>query len=295
MPVEAQFNILRRLSDSVAQANTEYFIWPETALPVYADEESIRTQPIYQQARLFLDPYKNASLITGIESMRWYNSKKTATAIEYTQPGVYYDHFNAAMQVENSDEVAFYHKSKLVPGVEKMPFPKLFAFLAPVFKELGGSVSGWGWQEQAGVFYARSGIGVAPVICYESIWGDWVGQAVKDGAQFIAVITNDGWWGNTAGKDQHLQYAKLRAIENRRWVVRSANTGISAFINQRGDIVQQSKWWTATALKQDINLNDTLTVYTRQGDYLALLSLGGSLLFALLLLYHRWIKKSTHA
>jgi len=111
-----------------------------------------------------------------------------------------------------------------------------------------------------------------PVICYESIWGDWVRRSVKNGAQFIGVITNDAWWGNTSGKDQHLLYAKLRAIENRRWVVRSANTGISAFIDQRGDIKQQSKWWVATALKQDINLNSEITFYTKNGDIIAVLA-----------------------
>ena len=71
------------------------------------------------------------------------------------------------------------------------------------------------------------------------------------------------------GKDQHLDYAKLRAIETRRWVCRSANTGISAFINQRGDIVQKTKWWTRTAIKQDINLNSNLTFYVLNGDYIA--------------------------
>jgi apolipoprotein N-acyltransferase len=106
------------------------------------------------------------------------------------------------------------------------------------------------------------------VICYESIWGGWIAESVHQGAQFIAIITNDGWWENTSGKDQHLDYAKLRAIETRRWVARSANTGISAFINQRGDVVQQSKWWVRTALKQDINLNSDLTFYVQHGDYL---------------------------
>ena len=119
----------------------------------------------------------------------------------------------------------------------------------------------------------------APVICYESIWGNYVSKYVKKGAQFIAIITNDGWWGNTSGKDQHLQYAKLRAIENRRWVARSANTGISGFINQRGDIVQQTKWWQPAALNQEINLNEEITFYTQAGDiaaYLGLvLALGG--------------------
>ncbi|MCY1508216.1 Apolipoprotein N-acyltransferase [compost metagenome] len=285
---EIQLSILTRLSDSVAQVNTEYFIWPETALPIYADEEKIRDHPDYLLTRQFLDRYKNGTLITGIESIRWYTSKKTPSALEYKDSGSFYDHYNSAMQIENSSEVAFYHKSKLVPGVEKMPFPKVFSFLAPVFKELGGSVSGWGWQDHPDVFYARSGIGAAPVICYESIWGSWVAQAVNNGAQFIAIITNDGWWGNTSGKDQHLMYAKLRAIETRRWVVRSANTGISAFINQRGDVIKQSHWWTATALKADINLNDEKTFYTSHGDWIAKLFSIAAAGFALLVLYHKW-------
>jgi apolipoprotein N-acyltransferase len=195
------------------------------------------------------------------------------------------------MQVENSSNVQFYHKSKLVPGVEKMPFPGFFSFLAPVFSELGGSVGGFGWQDAPSVFYSQSGVGVDPVICYESIWGDWVRRSVKQGAQFIAIITNDAWWGNTSGKDQHLQYAKLRAIENRRWVVRSANTGISGFINQRGDIVKQSKWWTRTALKQDINLNDDLTFYTKNGDIIAVLSSVIAVLLALLIPYYKFNKR----
>ena len=120
------------------------------------------------------------------------------------------------------------------------------------------------------------------MICFESIWGEWVARSVRQGAQFIAIITNDGWWENTSGKDQHLDYAKLRAIETRRWVCRSANTGISAFINQRGDIVQHSKWWVRTALKQDINLNSDLTFYVRYGDYLAKT---GSLLAMLIIVF----------
>ncbi|RYZ96105.1 MAG: apolipoprotein N-acyltransferase, partial [Moraxellaceae bacterium] len=196
------------------------------------------------------------------------------------------------LQIENSAKVEFYHKSKLVPGVERMPFPKALSFLAPVFRELGGSVSGWGYQDAPEVFYAHSGIGVAPVICYESIFGDWVAKSVKDGAQFIAIITNDGWWGNTSGKDQHFLYAKLRAIETRRWVARSANTGISGFINQRGDVVKESKWWTSTAIKQDINLNDSLTFYVNNGDVLAKLFSALAVLLALIVPYNKWIKKN---
>lgn len=285
-----QMQILTHLSDSIAQPNTEYFIWPETAIPNYADEDRIRSNPDFIYLQQFLGKYKNGSLITGIESIKWYNDKQTISA-KKSEDGMFYDSFNTAMQVENSANVQFYHKSKLVPGVEKMPFPNALSILAPVFEGFGGTAGGWGWQEHPGVLYAYSGIGVAPVICYESLWGEWIGEAVKNGAQFIAVITNDGWWGNTSGKDQHLLYAKLRAIETRRYVVRSANTGISAFINQKGDIIKSAKWWTRTALKADINLNDELTFYVKNGDYIAKLLCILSVLLALIIPYKKWIKK----
>jgi apolipoprotein N-acyltransferase len=283
-----QLHILTQLSDSVAQVNTEYFLWPETAVPNFSDEEKIRNTQDYSSLQQFISKYKNGTLITGIESTRKYNDQKTPTAQLDPNTGMYKDTFNAAMQIENSSNVQFYHKSKLVPGVEKMPFPGFFSFLAPVFSELGGSVGGFGWQDAPSVFYSQNGVGVDPVICYESIWGDWVRRSVKQGAQFIAIITNDGWWGNTSGKDQHLLYAKLRAIENRRWVVRSANTGISAFINQRGDIVKQSKWWTKTALKADINLNDDLSFYTKNGDIIAVLSAAIAIILAFLIPYYNF-------
>ena len=288
---ESQLAVLTHLSDSAAQVNTEYFFWPETALPIYADEDQIRSNPIIITAQQFISKYKNGTLITGMEGIKWYASKETESAQESNQKGFFVDHFNSALQLENSAQVSIYHKSKLVPGVEKMPFPQALSFLAPVFRELGGSISGWGTQDAPEVFYAHSGVGVAPVICYESIFGNWVAKSVKDGAQFIAIITNDGWWGNTSGKDQHFLYAKLRAIETRRWVVRSANTGISGFINQRGDVIKQSKWWTATALKEDINLNDSLTVYVNNGDVLAKLMVALGAILALIIPYRKWVKK----
>lgn len=289
---QEQIRTLTRLSDSIGQPNTEYFIWPETAIPNYSDEERVRSNPDFIQLQDFLSKYKNGTLITGIESIKRYNDLQTISAKFDENSGVYYDNFNTAMQVENSANVQFYHKSKLVPGVEKMPFPNALAFLKPVFAQLGGTVSGWGWQENPAVMYAQSGIGVAPVICYESLWGDWIGKSVKEGAQFIAIITNDGWWGNTSGKDQHLLYAKLRAIETRRWVVRSANTGISGFIDQKGDLVKQSKWWVPTALKADINLNSDLTFYVENGDLIAKLFSLTALLFALIIPYKKWVKKT---
>ena len=297
-PAREQISILTHISDSVAQKNTEFFIWPETAIPDQINEDNIRNNPYYLQAQQFLNKYKNGNLITGAETFKNYNKDETKTDIYNPQSNTYYDNFNAALSIENSAEVQFYHKSKLVPGAESLPFASTLSFLKPVFAHLGGATGTYGGQDKPGVFYAASGIGVTPAICYESIWGEWIAQSVKQGSQFIAIITNDGWWENTPGKDQHLDYAKLRAIECRRWVCRSANTGISAFINQRGDVVQRSKWWVRTALKQDINLNSDITFYVTYGDYLAkagcLLALIG-LLFIVFRLFVRATPKISKA
>lgn len=280
----AQIARMIHLSDSVGQPNTEYFIWPETAISQDTEESNIRTEPNYITIQNFLSKYKNGNVLSGIESFTVYDSKKTETARYDELRKVYFDVFNAAVLIENSPKVQFYHKSKLVPGVEQTPFANSMEFLKPAFAAFGGSAGSYGRQAEPSVFYSQSGIGAAPVICYESIWGEYVADYVKKDAQFIAIITNDGWWGNTSGKDQHLQYAKLRAIETRRWVARSANTGISAFINQRGDITQQTKWWVPAALKADINLNEELTFYVKHGDYIALAGTVGSGAFGVFLL-----------
>lgn len=266
-PVYEQIKTLTHLSDSVGRPNTEFFLWPETAIPQNIDEEHVWTSNYYLQVKQFINKYKNGNVLTGGETYRHYDKRINNTASALPD-GSFWDRYSSAINIENSSKVQFYHKSRLVPGAESLPFGNALSFLKPAFEHLGGATGAYTMQDHPGVFYSQSGIGVAPVICFESIWGAWVGKAVNDGAQFIAIITNDAWWENTSGKNQHMDYAKLRAIENRRWVCRSANTGISAFINQRGDVVQQSKWWVRAALKQDINLNTGVTFYSAHGDYL---------------------------
>ncbi|MEO6150070.1 MAG: apolipoprotein N-acyltransferase [Mucilaginibacter sp.] len=269
IPHLTQLRILSRISDSIAQPNTEFFIWPETAIAGYMNEDKIRKDSLFMFARQFIKKYRNGNLLTGAETYRLYHSRATPTANPADTTGkLFYDNYNTALNIENSSNIQFYHKSKLVPGAEEIPFISILGFMKPAFEHLGGSSGGYAGQSEPGVFYSQSGIGADPVICYESIWGEYVGQSILKGAQFIAIITNDGWWENTSGKDQHLDYAKLRAIETRRWVCRSANTGISAFINQRGDIVKSTGWWVKTAIKHDINLNSDITFYTHYGDYL---------------------------
>ena len=94
-------------------------------------------------------------------------------------------------------------------------------------------------------------------------------QYVRKGAQLIFIITNDGWWKNTPGYKQHLSFARLRAIETRRSIARSANTGISCFINQRGEISQATEWWVPASIKGNLNANSAITFYVKHGDYIA--------------------------
>lgn len=290
---EQQVARLIDLSQQQAQPNTEYFIWPETAIVGFTDEEQIRANALYRQVLNFLQPYANANVISGIESYK--NFRKDSVDNAQYDPGLgnFLVPYNSAIQIENSAQVQFYHKSRLVPGVEQLPFPRFFSFFKSAFSAFGGSTGGYGKQAKPSIFYAQSGMGVSPIICYESIWGAYVAESVQNGASFIAIITNDAWWGNTSGKDQHLAFAKLRAIENRRWVARSANTGISGFINQRGDVVIQSGWWVPTALKADINLNEEQTIYTQYGDVLAILGCSGALALVLLTFYMRYKLKAS--
>jgi len=290
---EQQVARLIDLSQQQAQPNTEYFIWPETAIVGFTDEEQIRANALYRQVLNFLQPYANANVISGIESYK--NFRKDSVDNAQYDPGLgnFLVPYNSAIQIENSAQVQFYHKSRLVPGVEQLPFPRFFSFFKSAFSAFGGSTGGYGKQAKPSIFYTQSGMGVSPIICYESIWGAYVAESVQNGASFIAIITNDAWWGNTSGKDQHLAFAKLRAIENRRWVARSANTGISGFINQRGDVVIQSGWWVPTALKADINLNEEQTIYTQYGDVLAILGCSGALALVLLTFYMRYKLKAS--
>lgn len=281
---EEQLENLINLSKSVAHPNTEFFIWPETAISARGgiNEEDFREYPSYARIVDFLSAYRNGNVLSGIESYALYQEAQTPTARPFGPS--YIDYFNSSTLIDGSTKLQYYHKSKLVPGVEQTPFGSILNFMKPFFEHFGGTTGGYGKDTEPKVLYAQSGIGVAPTICYESIWGDYVAEYVGKGAQFIAVITNDGWWKDTSGKDQHLAYAKLRAIENRRWVARSANTGISGFINQKGDITQRTEWWVPAALTQETNLNDDITFYTRNGDLIAYLGLLG-MLFSVVVIY----------
>jgi apolipoprotein N-acyltransferase len=185
---------------------------------------------------------------------------------------MYYDSYNTAIQF-NKNGIKYYHKSKLVPGVEKMPFPFIFKHIEQFAIDLGGTTGSLGIQNERTVFFNNSGkVAIAPVICYESVYSDYVTDYIKNGANLIAIITNDGWWENTPGHKQHLAYAKLRAIETRKEIVRCANTGISCFITSLGEIEQATKYWEKAIISKQVSTTDTQTLFVKFGDVISYLS-----------------------
>ncbi len=183
---------------------------------------------------------------------------------------------NSAVMTDTSGRYSLYHKSKLVIGTELTPYPRFFI---PLEKMLGGPYMAKDvGQPEIGCLPMRD-IPIGAAVCYESVYGDFCAGYVRKGAQLLAVITNDAWWGNTPGYRQHLNFSRLRAIETGRWVARCANTGISAIIDPRGRIVSQTPWWEPALLDGTVYLRTRQTFFVRYGDIVGRISV---LLFLLM-------------
>jgi apolipoprotein N-acyltransferase len=282
---EAQVQKLIRLSESKMDSTTTLIIWPETAIPVAIDEDSMKTSYFMQPVWDFLKKHPDVNLLTGVEGFRFFTEQnKTAYSQKIPQGDLYAEEYNSAVLMDSQDFHA-YHKSKLVPGVETLP--SFLKFMESLFEKFGGTTGGYARQEERTVLKTSNHTyDIAPAVCYESIYGSFMARYVRNGANLIAVITNDGWWGNTPGYKQHENYARLRAIETRRWVARSANTGISCFIDPSGNIYQPQPWDTATAIRMAIPRNDRITLYVAEGDLISLVALVATLLVLLIQLIY---------
>jgi apolipoprotein N-acyltransferase len=135
-----------------------------------------------------------------------------------------------------------------------------------------GSLNSYGLGREATVFEIDDSKTPA-LICYDSVFPGWVQQFTENGSDFLTIITNDGWWGDSNGHVQHFAYARLRAIEQRRWIARSANNGISGIISPDGKIQLKTDYWTEEAFSFKIFTSDRLTFYGRYGDWLPILCL----------------------
>ncbi|MEZ4984647.1 MAG: apolipoprotein N-acyltransferase [Saprospiraceae bacterium] len=287
LPESVQIQQCIALAKPLMDEKVDYLLLPETAYG-FVEENDVWNNA---ESMALLDAFGGFPQLQIVTGLNAYHDllpdepTTKATRIR-TRAGreIRYEVMNLAAQLPMNREQAVqtYRKSKLVPGPEHFPFQRMLFFMADVVNELGGTTEGLGTQPERTAFTSRVGR-VAPVVCYESVFGDYFAGYVrgKDKAQAAFIMTNDGWWDNTAGHRQHLYYASLRAIETRRSIARSANTGISCFLNQRGDILQPTRYNEPIAIRGTLHLNDDLTFYVRWGDMIARIALLASIIFIL--------------
>ena len=261
---------IRELTNEVP-AEASFVLLPESALSYVDGLGSVDEDYLYLCKSMLGDMFgknmSNAKLITGASTLQNYGTTpKTETARKY-RGGNYYDYFNSALLVDATGEVEkIYHKGRLVIGVEAVPMRKIFKLFEV---DLGGISGQLGWGREHMVF-ENGGVKIGPSICYEGIYGSYFAGFARNGAEVMALISNDGWWGDTPGHRRLFDFARLRAIETRRSIARSANTGISGFISPRGETVgKRLEWDERGVLTAKLELRDSLTIYTRYGDWIA--------------------------
>lgn len=265
--------------------NTHFVVSPESSIQENVWLDKIETYYSIKNLRLFSKNNNGAAYVIGASTLGLTpeGEENDFAARKFYDAEKYYYSYNTAFLITDTADIQWHQKSRLTPGVEMMPS---WWFLRPLKNfaiDLGGTVGTLKTENKASVLTHKVSqqsmdngqqlsstkeYKVAPLICYESVFGGYVTEFMRNGANIIFVITNDGWWGNTPGHRQHLEMSKLRAIENRRSIARSANTGISAFINQRGDIVEHTNYWEPAALRQNMTVNEEMTFYSQHGDYL---------------------------
>lgn len=211
----------------------------------------------------FLEGRPDADVLFGASSWKVFNQRSKPSDLARAYGDGWIESYNSALLVDGSGDTQVYHKSKLVVGVEKTPYPKLFTRIDDL---LGGVIGRCVPQGEVSCLRLKDGSLFGCPVCYESVYGEYCTGYVRKGAGFLAVITNDAWWGDTPGYRQHMRYSRLRAIETRRDIARCANTGISAFINQRGDVVSEIGWAETAVLDGTVNFNSEVTTFVEYGD-----------------------------
>ncbi|RXM40265.1 apolipoprotein N-acyltransferase [Chryseobacterium sp. CH21] len=291
---------LLALAEKNSTGKIDYYIAPETALPGRGSipETAFEKSLLLNNIKGFLSNHPGSVFATGISSHRFfYNPADLPKEAYQINSGVWVSSYNTAIQLVPNQKVQAYHKGKLVPGVEIFPYMNVLKpLLGDAMLNLGGTVASLGTDKERVAFSNPYNKGkLAPIICYESIYGEFVTDYVKKGANFLGIMTNDSWWGVTEGHKQLLSYAKLRAIETRREIARAANSGISAHINAKGEVTADTFYGDQTALFAKVNLYDTMTFYTRAGDILSrfsIFSLGFLLFYFLIEKFRNRTKKS---
>ncbi|MBK7630810.1 MAG: apolipoprotein N-acyltransferase [Ignavibacteriales bacterium] len=279
-----------QLSQKCVDEGAQIILWPETALPIYLLSGTYQSEldTIYS----FLNK-NNIPLLTGMPDYRIYE-KEAPRNSKYSETGKYhYATYNSILMLQpNTFEIQRYGKMQLVPLGEHTPFVDQIPFLGDLLK-WGVGISGWNVGQDTTVFKFVSSndtIKIGGLVCYESVFPTFPNYFVDRGAQFLTVLTNDSWYGKLSGPYQHKEFANLRAVENRRAVVRCANGGISCLINKFGVTEVETEMFTRTHLVVDVPLNNEKTFYTKNPLIIPILSSAFSLwIFGINILI--WMKK----
>ncbi|MBR4826480.1 MAG: apolipoprotein N-acyltransferase [Bacteroidales bacterium] len=230
---------------------------------------SIEASRTWQTFNSFLADYPGTDFLFGAATNELFHTRSAPSLLSYPWGDGWRMPHNSAILLAPSGRTEVFHKSKLVVGTELTPYPKFFV---PIDNWLASKMGATALmardsgQEEITLLHLSDGTPFGCAVCYESVYGEYCTGYASRGAGFLAVITNDAWWGNTPGYRQHCSYSCLRAIETRRDIARCGNTGISCFINQRGDIVSRGPWWQEATLRGTVNVNTRQTFFTRHGD-----------------------------
>jgi apolipoprotein N-acyltransferase len=280
---ENQIKIMLHLA-AKAPDDVDYIIFPETAVDIdmSLDERRLeRSTTIGAFRQLLKDSYPTAKIILGATTTRLYMPSEKPSLTARRAEGFYYDRYNSAIRIDTSMNTPVHHKSKLLIGVEKMPYSGRYKWLDNMILDMGGTTGNLGLDSVRRIFPDPVGHTVAAAVCWEGVFGGYMTEFVRGGANAMFIISNDSWWQDTQGYRELFRFSRLRAVEMRRAIARSANTGISGFIDQRGNVLDKSGWDERTAITDEIALGNRITFYVRYGDYMARIS---TLAFGLCLL-----------
>ena len=258
------FTTYLAMTRDAVRRGAEFVIWPESSTPFMFEEDDVGEAAVRDLAR-----ETGVPILLGSEQI-----DRSGDALRL---------FNAAFLVAPSGETAAaYHKIKLVPFGEYIPFKRLLFFVSPVVERLAEFAPG------TAVVMLPVGSHLASVaICYEVVYPSLSRAAVAAGSQLLTTITNDAWYGRSSAPYQHFALASMRAIEQGRYLARAANTGISGVVDPYGRVVQQSAIFEQAGLVEEVRLLTTRTSYSRIGDVMAYLSM---VVTALALLFIRRVR-----
>ena len=276
---DIQFDRVDSLINIDRNFNAKLTLLPENFLKKWMWESRLMEFKIINRIDSLLKKKPTMFLLTGATTAQIYKGKNKYKYSVRNKNNIFFEVFNSSILFSKNIPHQIYRKSKLIPGAETIPYPNIFS---PIFDrfpiKIDNQIGNFGRNDSISNFYTDIGI-FSSIICYESIYGEYVSKFVKKGANWITIITNDGWWGDSYGYSQHFAYSRLRALENRKFLVRSANTGISAVINPFGEILDSLSYNKSGIINTNIYKNSKITFYTMYGDYVARISILLSLVY----------------